>query len=157
MKKLILPLVVIAGMFTIGAAVAHKTPSKKDCEYLNGLVSVEGIKGMSEDQMDVYNACHPGSNVHWQKSENGLVEAVDSLDAVISYPAVKNKPFSKRVGDVQIKRDRLGIVTIDGKPAAPIEATESEVSYQAGIFTAVIYYNGKVALMRNNVFEDFAK
>ncbi|EHT3579236.1 hypothetical protein KXY27_004555 [Salmonella enterica] len=83
--------------------------------------------------------------------------SVSQAQPVHTQAAHKVKPFVKHVGDVEIKRDSLGIVSIDGKPAAEIENEGGNASYEAGIFIVTIYKSGKVALMRDRVFVDFAK
>lgn len=67
------------------------------------------------------------------------------------------KPFDKRLEGIEVKRDSIGIVSIDGKPAAPGETTPTSTSYESGFFTAIIYSNGKVALLKDHIFLGFMK
>nr|WP_318381607.1 hypothetical protein [uncultured Enterobacter sp.] len=84
-------------------------------------------------------------------------QALENAAKQYAQAAKKVTPFVKHVGDIEIKRDKLGIVSIDGKPAAPVEQTPDASSYEAGLFTAILYKNGKVALMENGRFAGFAK
>ncbi|WP_445235127.1 hypothetical protein [Erwinia wuhanensis] len=59
--------------------------------------------------------------------------------------------------DVIVKRDSLGIVTVDGKPAAVDEITEKATAYQQGLFSVIIYKSGKVALMKQGQFVGYLK
>ena len=85
---------------------------------------------------------------------NGLC---DETHAKAQAPVSSAKPFTKHVGDVEIKRDRLGLVSIDGKPAVEIEHEKGNQSFEAGIYITTIYANGKVALFKNRVFVANAK
>lgn len=58
---------------------------------------------------------------------------------------------------VTVKRDSSGIVTVDGKPAAPDEVTEKATTYQQGLFNVIIYKRGKVALMKQGQFVGYLK
>lgn len=71
--------------------------------------------------------------------------------------AAHNTAFVKHVGEVEIKRDKLGIVTVDGHPAALTEKNANASSYQSGLYDVIIYKSGKVALMKGAQFVDFAR
>lgn len=70
---------------------------------------------------------------------------------------VKFTPFVKHLNGIEVKRDSLGIVTVDGKPAAQDEVTEKATAYSQGIFTVIIYKSGKVALMNQGQFIGYLK
>ncbi len=58
---------------------------------------------------------------------------------------------------VDVKRDSLGIVTVDGKPAALIEDESKAKVYSQGLLTVIFYTSGKVALLRENQFVGYLK
>lgn len=58
---------------------------------------------------------------------------------------------------VTVKRDSLGLITVDGKPAAQGEVTEKATTYQQGLFTVILYNSGKVALMNQGQFVGYLK
>lgn len=58
---------------------------------------------------------------------------------------------------VDVKRDSLGIVTVDGKPAALIEDEPKAKVYSQGLLTVIFYTSGKVALLRENQFVGYLK
>ncbi|HDV7160147.1 TPA: hypothetical protein ACVEY8_001783 [Yersinia enterocolitica] len=58
---------------------------------------------------------------------------------------------------VDVKQDSLGIVTVDGKPAALIEDEPKAKVYSQGLLTVIFYTSGKVALLRENQFVGYLK
>lgn len=74
-----------------------------------------------------------------------------------SQAAKKVTPFVKHYEGLTIKRDTLGIVTVDGKPAAQDEVTPRATSYSQGLYTIIIYKTGKVAVMKDRVFQGYAR
>lgn len=141
MKKLMMLVstaVLLAGCSTQASRMA-------DCE----------AKGVSRD------ACYVADQ-NRQSAINGAAEKQALENAQALYPqhaqeAKKVKPFVKHYEGITIKRDSLGIVTVDGKPAAQDEVTADAATYSQGLYTIIIYKTGKVAVMKNNVFEGYAK
>lgn len=93
----------------------------------------------------------------------GCTVATDSAEAQAplnpqhAQPAVKAQPFIKHYDGMTIKRDKLGIVTVDGKPAANDENTATASTYSSGLYTVVVYKKGKVAVMKEGRFMGYAK
>lgn len=56
-----------------------------------------------------------------------------------------------------VSRDKLGIVSIDGKPAVMTEENKGNQVFATGISNVIFYKNGKVALMQNGQFEGWMK
>lgn len=77
--------------------------------------------------------------------------------AQLAQAAKTVKPFTKHIDGIEIKRDRLGIVSIDGKPAALDETNAEASTYSAGIYQVIIYQKGKVAVMESGQFKGYAK
>ena len=79
----------------------------------------------------------------------------------VAQAAHKVKPFIKHFSDngnnIEVKRDKLGIVTVDGKPAAEIERESDNISYQQGLYIVIAYATGKVAVTKKGVFLTYAK
>lgn len=71
--------------------------------------------------------------------------------------AVKEKARTWKGYDVEVKRDSLGIVTLDGKPAVQSEVTDKATAFQQGLFTVIFYKTGKVALMKEGQFVGYLK
>ncbi|MLU53278.1 hypothetical protein DRT11_23955 [Salmonella enterica subsp. enterica] len=63
----------------------------------------------------------------------------------------------KHFNGFEVKKDKLGIVSYNGSPAAVIETAEKATVYQSGITKITWYKNGKVAIMENDVFAGWAK
>lgn len=59
--------------------------------------------------------------------------------------------------DVVVSRDKLGIVSIDGKPAVMDAEELGNKTFSAGISQVIFYKNGKVALMQNGQFKGWMK
>lgn len=59
--------------------------------------------------------------------------------------------------DVTVSRDKLGIVSIDGKPAVMDAEKLGNTTYSAGISKVIFYTSGNVALMQNGHFQGWMK
>lgn len=60
--------------------------------------------------------------------------------------------------DIDVKRDSLGIVTVDGKPPAALTEDQPKAKvYSQGLFTVIFYTSGKVALLRESQFVGYLK
>lgn len=86
-------------------------------------------------------------------------QAMENAQQTIQHAQAAHKvePFVKHVGKVEIKRDKLGLLYVDGHAAAQTESTADAQTYQSGLYDVIIYKNGKVALMNNGQFVDYAK
>ncbi|WP_428984726.1 hypothetical protein [Pantoea agglomerans] len=93
-----------------------------------------------------------------------LVMAISLSMVNVSF-AVSGNSHTEQLGKVSqwkgygvtVKRDSSGIVTVDGKPAAPDEVTERATTYQQGLFNVIIYKSGKVALMKQGQLVGYLK
>lgn len=74
-----------------------------------------------------------------------------------SSTAGKKTPKQWKGYGVTVKRDSLGLITVNGKPAAQGEVTEKATTYQQGLFTVILYNSGKVALMNQGQFVGYLK
>ncbi|BDH45359.1 lipoprotein [Salmonella enterica subsp. enterica serovar Choleraesuis] len=87
-------------------------------------------------------------------------QALENAREATSQHAQNAKRFpavTKHYQGMEIKRDKQGIVTVDGKPAAQGETNDDAVVYTQGLYTVIFYKTGKVAVMKDNVFQGFAK
>lgn len=91
-----------------------------------------------------------------QASEKQALENARAQYPIQKAQAAK-KAFIKHYDNMEIKRGSDGILTVDGKPAAVIETTESATVYSQGIFDIIVYKSGKVAVNKNGVFDGFAR
>lgn len=58
---------------------------------------------------------------------------------------------------MELKMTQNGLV-VDGKPAAASETTKEATTYQQGLYTFIVYKNGKIAVMDDKgVFKGYAK
>ncbi|MFG6655128.1 hypothetical protein ACG0Z5_11730 [Scandinavium sp. M-37] len=141
MKKLMI--MVSAAIVLVGCS--NEASRMADCE----------AKGVSRD------ACYIAEQ-NRQATINGAAEKQALENAQSLYPqhaqeAKKVKPFVKHYDGLTIKRDSLGLVTVDGKPAAQDEVTADASAYSQGLYTIIIYKTGKVAVMKDKVFQGYAR
>lgn len=112
-------------------------------------------KGVSRD------ACYVAEQ-NRQSTINAAAEKQALENARALYPqkaqaAKKETTFTKHYDGMTIKRDKLGIVTVDGKPAAQDEVTADATAYSQGLYTIIVYKTGKVAVMKDGSFKGYAK
>lgn len=141
MKKLL----VIASVITAITGCSSQASRMADCE----------AKGVSRD------ACYVAEQ-NRQATITGAAEKQALENAQAAYPqkaqaAKKIASFTKHYDGLTIKRDKLGIVTVDGKPAAQDEVTPQATTYSQGLHTFIIYNTGKVAVMKDGRFLGYAK
>lgn len=141
MKKLMM----VVSVMAVLTGCSSQASRMADCE----------AKGVSRD------TCYLAEQ-NRQAAINGAAEKQALENAQAQYPqhaqeAKKVKPFVKHYEGLAIKRDSLGLVTVDGKPAARDEVTDNAEAWSQGIYTVIIYKTGKVAVMKNNVFEGYAR
>lgn len=161
---LVLALVSLAGCSSPASRMADCQAQgvSKDACYMVEQNRQSGINAAAEKQA-LENAAKYGQKAqaahrHLPKGCTQVQDANGTCStATDTAPAVKKTPFVKHVGKVEIKRDNSGLVSINGKPAAEIENEGGNTSYEAGIYIVTIYKSGKVALMKDRVFVDFAK
>ena len=141
MKKL----VIVASMAALLAGCSNQASRMADCE----------ANGISRD------ACYMAEQ-NRQSSINSVAEKQALENAKSLYPqnaqtAKKVSTFTKQFNSMVIKRDKLGIVTVDGKPAAQDEVTAEATTYSQGLSTIIVYKSGKVAVMQDGQFQGYAK
>ncbi len=165
MKKLIIiGAIMLAGCSTQASrmqACEDQGVSRDTC-YLAEQNRTNMINAAAEKQALENAARQYGEAAHkhpHKSAANGCTQVDDANGLCDEHSTKANvKPFIKHVGDVEIKRDKLGLVSIDGKPAVEIENEGGNVSYEAGIFIVTIYgKTGKVALSKDRQFVAFAK
>lgn len=87
----------------------------------------------------------------------GAAEKQAMENAQHAQAAHKSAVKTWRYKDVTVSRDKLGIVSILGKPAT-LDAEElGNKTYSAGISQVIFYKNGKVALMQSGQFAGWMK
>jgi hypothetical protein len=141
MKKLVMMLsagIALAGCSTQASRMA-------DCE----------AQGVSRDTC--YLAEQNRQSAITGAAEKQALENAQALYPQHAQEAKKVKPFVKHYDGLTIKRDTLGIVTVDGKPAAQDEVTSDATAYSQGLYTIIIYKTGKVAVMKDRVFQGYAR
>lgn len=141
MKKLMI--VGVTALFLAGCS--SQASRMADCE----------AKGVSRD------ACYVAEQ-NRQASINNAAEKQALENAQSLYPqkaqaAKKASTFTKHYNGMTIKRDSLGMVTVDGKPAAQDEVTADATTYSQGLYTIIVYKTGKVAVMKDGSFQGYAK
>ena len=141
MKKLM----VIASAVLFLAGCSSQASRMADCES----------KGVSRD------ACYVAEQ-NKQSSMNSAAEKQAMENAQAQYPqkaqaAKKVTVFTKHYDGMTIKRDKNGVVTVDGKPAAQDELTAEATTYSQGVNTFIVYKSGKVAVMKDGAFQAYAK
>ncbi|EHQ2770440.1 hypothetical protein KRB99_000009 [Salmonella enterica] len=77
--------------------------------------------------------------------------------AQIAQSAHKGGVVVKHFNGFEVKKDKLGIVSFNGSPAAVIETNDKATVYQSGINKIIWYKSGKVAITENDVFQGYAK
>lgn len=87
----------------------------------------------------------------------GAAEKQALENAQLAQAAHKSVKKTWRYKDVVVSRDKLGIVSIDGKPAIMTEENNGNQVFSAGISNVIFYKSGKVALMQNGRFEGWMK
>lgn len=135
MKKiLLLAVVVLSGCSSQASRMAN-------CE----------AQGVSKD------ACY----IAEQNRQASIVNAAEKqalVNAQHAQSVHKSKVLHKHYEGMEIKRDSSGLVYVDGKPAAKTEASPTGgESWQQGLHDFVIYPNGKVAVLKDGIFEGYAK
>ncbi|EAM8010493.1 hypothetical protein F3R65_15710 [Salmonella enterica subsp. enterica] len=141
MKKLI----AVASTVLFLAGCSSQASRMADCE----------AQGISRD------TCYL-SEQNRQSAINSAAEKQALENAQAQYPqkaqaAKKDTSFVKHYNGMAIKRDKSGIVTVDGKPAAQDEVTADATTYLQGIYTFIVYKTGKVAVMKDGSFQGYAK
>lgn len=141
MKKLI----VIASTTLFLAGCSSQASRMADCE----------AQGISRD------TCYL-SEQNRQSAINAAAEKQALENARALYPqkaqsARQDSSFVKHYDGMVIKRDKSGIVTVDGKPAAQVEVTATATAYSQGLNTIIVYKSGKVAVMKDGQFQGYAK
>ncbi|MDZ5641655.1 hypothetical protein [Enterobacter sp. A103] len=141
MKKLII--LVSTALFLAGCS--SPTSRMADCE----------AQGVSRD------TCYL-SEQNRQSGINAAAEKQALENAQAQYPqkaqsGKKDSSFIKHYDGIAIKRDKFGIVTVDGKPAAQDEVTATATTYSQGLNKIIIYKSGKVAVMKDGQFQGYAK
>ncbi|WP_435947958.1 hypothetical protein [Dryocola sp. BD586] len=142
MKKLI---IAALGVFTL-AGCSSQASRMADCE----------AQGISRD------TCYL-SEQNRAASINSAAEKQALENARAQYPqhaqsAKKVTAFTKHYNGMTIKRDKSGIVTVDGKPAAQDETTAEATTYSQGLYTFIVYNkSGKVAVMKDGALAGYAK
>lgn len=85
-------------------------------------------------------------------------QALHNLNSVNFHAQAAHKAKSWKGYGVTVKRDSIGIVTVDGKPAVLTEsAPNGTKSYQQGLFDVVFYPSGKVWLIKSGVVQGALK
>lgn len=141
MKKL----VVVASVIAVLTGCSSQASRMADCK----------AKGVSHD------ACYVAEQ-NRQAVITGTAEKQALENAQGAYPqraqsVKKVTTFTKHYDGMTIKRDKLGIVTVDGKPAAQDEITAQATTYSQGLHTFIVYKTGKVAVMKDGQFLGYAK
>lgn len=90
-------------------------------------------------------------------AEKQALENARNLYPQKAQSAKEGKTFTRHFDGMVIKRDLNGIVTVDGRPAARDEVNQEATIYQQGLYTIIEYKSGKVAVMKNGVFEGYAR
>lgn len=90
-------------------------------------------------------------------AEKQALENAQSLNSQKTQATAKESTFTKQYDGMIIKRDKLGIVTVDGKPAAKDEVSAEATTYSQGLYTIIAYKTGKVAVMKDGVFQGYAR
>lgn len=90
-------------------------------------------------------------------AEKQALENAQALYPQKAQSAKKSMAFTRHYDGMLIKRDALGIVTVDGKPAAQDETNADATAYSQGLYTIIVYKTGKVAVMKSGVFMGYAK
>lgn len=90
-------------------------------------------------------------------AEKQALENAQSLYPQKAQAAKKDLTFTKQYAGMTIKRDKSGMVTVDGKPAAQDEVTADATVYSQGLHTIIIYKTGKVAVMKDGSFQGYAR
>lgn len=125
------------------------------------LVSCSSLaSGMTDCKSQVRgrDACNVAQhNGHNSAAEKQALVNAQSLPPQKAQAAKKESTFTKHYDGMAIKRDKLGILTVDGKPAAKDEVTANATTYSQGLYTIIVYKNGKVAVMKDNSFQGYAK
>lgn len=125
------------------------------------LVSCSSLaSGMTDckSQVGGRDACNVAEyNWHNSAAEKQALVNAQSLPPQKAQAAKKEITFTKHYDGMTIKRDKLGILTVDGKPAAKDEVTANATTYSQGLYTIIVYKNGKVAVMKDNSFQGYAK
>ncbi|MEL4016769.1 hypothetical protein [Dryocola clanedunensis] len=85
-----------------------------------------------------------------------MAEAQAQTDSQHAQVAHKAPTIIKHYNGMTIKRDKLGMVTIDGKPTTNDENTATASVYSSGLDAVIIYKNGSIAVMREGRFQDWA-
>ncbi|HEX4502509.1 MAG TPA: hypothetical protein VH187_15325 [Scandinavium sp.] len=141
MKKFLLMMSVTAAL----AGCTSEASRMADCE----------AKGVSRDTC--YLAEQNRQTAILGASEKQALENAQAAYPQHAQDAKKSSAFTKHYDGITIKRDRLGIVTVDGKPAAQDETNADATVYSQGFYTVIVYKTGKVAVMKDNVFQGYAK
>ncbi|HAS1069806.1 TPA: hypothetical protein I3803_003992 [Enterobacter cloacae] len=90
-------------------------------------------------------------------AEKQALENAQSLYPQKAQAAKTESTFTKHYDGMPIVRDKWGIVTVDGKLATKDEVTADATTYNQGLYTIIVYKTGKVAVMKEKLFEGYAK
>lgn len=134
----------------------------KKLQVIGVVLTVVGCSSASSRMADC-QAQGVSRNICYMAEQNrhtamvGAAEKQALENAQIAQAAHKSAAGKWRYKNVVVSRDKLGIVSIDGKPAIKTEENAGNQVFAAGISNVIFYKNGKVALMQNGQFEGWMK
>lgn len=123
-------------------------------------------KGISRD------VCYQEEKAYWRNYQSNMATLNASnqqADAIREGNEIQKKHYkhvdqkaqnakkSKKWDGMKLEITKNGLV-VDGKPAAATETTKEATIYQQGLYSYVVYANGKIAVMDDRgTFKGYAK
>lgn len=123
-------------------------------------------KGISRD------VCYQEEKAYWRNYQANMATLNASnqqADAIREGNEIQKKHYKhvdqkaqsahkyKKWDGMKLEVTKNGLV-VDGKPAAATETTKEATTYQQGLYTYVVYANGKIAVMDDKgAFKGYAK
>ncbi|WP_288822018.1 hypothetical protein [uncultured Leclercia sp.] len=151
----------IAMMMVIGAAVALsacKSPEQRMAECASQGISKDTCYLVEQNRQQSYNeAAQNAAYANARDAAAGTGVWAKKDKHAKQHAQAAHKPGVKHWKGMKLEITKNGLV-VDGKPAAVSETSEKATVYQQGLYSYVVYSNGKIGVLDDKgAFLDYAK
>lgn len=156
MKMNSIAMVMVFGAATVLSGCSSPAQRMAECEAQG--ISKDTCYLSEQNRQNVYNEAAQNAayaNARDAAAGTGIWAKKDKSAKQHAQDA--HKPGIKHWKGMKLELTKNGL-TVDGKPAAVSETNEKATVYQQGLYSYVVYANGKVAVLDDKgVFLDYAK
>lgn len=154
MKKLMM--IAVGSVLLAGCVSPAEQARQRMAECQAQGISKDTCYLAEQNRQNVYNEA--AQNAAWANAR----DAAAGSGIWAKKDAKQHAQAAKKAGVKHWKGMKLDVtknsLIVDGKPAAVSETNKEATVYQQGLFSYVVYANGKIAVMDDkNVFQGYAK